>query len=1269
MNTNNASDIKNPWLGLKSYSEGLILYGRDKEIEELSQKILYNTQTVIYGKSGIGKSSLLKAGVFPILRRHNYFPVYVRFVHEEGQISYAQQIFSAIEESLRRLKVEDLSASNDEIYKIEPGYKEEVVPAYDSSQEETMWEYFHRHRFYYQSSDDSAQEIMPVLIFDQFEEIFTLQKNGDLVSNFFEELSNLLNNVCPNNLLAPTVKEDVSVTTPTRKSLIKRGLVHTDNRRDYIDETNLHIVISLREDYLSYLERNILHIPSLKHNRYCLLPLNEDQAAEVIMQPVSGMVSKDVAKEIISKVTDVSTDKFDIDDNPTLEVDSAILSLFLRELFEKKPVNSRTIDISLINEFGDDIIQSFYEKVMSQISVECAEYLEKRLITKDGKRDSLYKSYLIKDKGFNESDIEFLKEKRIIREFPWNDGTRIEFIHDVLCPIIVKRKEQRRIEREKIEEERFREEERKKQEAQLVALKRKNTCIMAFILLLIMGGVLYYLAKLHPVSEKYASTIKCYGKFQGLERLTEEQASYRSYHFVLKKKGYASKIYHSMECRDKYNRLCTEHNMGTYLGNDTSLLVSPLQLQKVCKWEFVFDPVIDTKVIQERAYDKDNTLIFAFNYNSPAVGKKMSVDVSIKEYNNQQQKKKNNIFRNDQIVIGTYVDAQGLPLEILKEGYRFVKITRDDLGHDMLVEYFDWNGNQATNADQAYQTLYEYDSLGNLISQVSLNRYGKRMIDSAGNSGMICKYDGYQCIEIISIDEYGFEFPTKSGYSKALYKYDDYGRCIQQSFWNEGKASMNTEWGYHKAEIIFDDNQHSREVILFDNQCDTISCDKLINDVKTNKKGETVSEYQFYIVEEDTLATYKFNKNKNVEIYEYGGPLNKNYINKKIYDKDERIIEDVYYELDGITPYEDDLVYHKQLSYYRDNHGERERTSAYFALTDSIENYSKEGLVGIRVEKYYPNMLKKEITKYAIDTIPKMLSHVEFLLDKYGNYVEERYGLVKFRYFPNEKTKNIGDPLGCLTMYGFPYPEKLGFFGYYYSETPTNENGDTIQDLILPQIYTDDRNKTAVFIEYIDKIGRINHAVLLESNAGVCFGDDIYDYNNFGRYDDVICLDLLTMKIKSLSLYDETTRWTLIYNFPITTLEYEIYRRHYDKYKSENPNYEKPIYMKSVVHGRVEGADGYLPENGHNGSYFILKWCDWDCSQSIDKFAEEFENSREKNKDIILLPYEIVNDSMLFLEPISISCLSGLLGLRITEESVTYSCYKEDILGTYNAMN
>lgn len=63
----------NPWLGLNTYTESDKLYGRNSEIVEVTDIILNNVQTIIYGRSGIGKSSLLQAGVFPRLRYEDFF--------------------------------------------------------------------------------------------------------------------------------------------------------------------------------------------------------------------------------------------------------------------------------------------------------------------------------------------------------------------------------------------------------------------------------------------------------------------------------------------------------------------------------------------------------------------------------------------------------------------------------------------------------------------------------------------------------------------------------------------------------------------------------------------------------------------------------------------------------------------------------------------------------------------------------------------------------------------------------------------------------------------------------------------------------------------------------------------------------------------------------------------------------------------------------------------------------------------------------------------
>jgi putative ribosome biogenesis GTPase RsgA len=61
--------LSNPWKGLDSYQETDRLYGRDEEIELLFSRIEYNIQTVVYSRSGIGKSSIINAGIFPKARQ------------------------------------------------------------------------------------------------------------------------------------------------------------------------------------------------------------------------------------------------------------------------------------------------------------------------------------------------------------------------------------------------------------------------------------------------------------------------------------------------------------------------------------------------------------------------------------------------------------------------------------------------------------------------------------------------------------------------------------------------------------------------------------------------------------------------------------------------------------------------------------------------------------------------------------------------------------------------------------------------------------------------------------------------------------------------------------------------------------------------------------------------------------------------------------------------------------------------------------------------
>ena len=157
-----------PWIGLDSYDEfnSEIFFGRTEEINEILSSINYNTQTVIYGPSGIGKSSIIKAGIFPKVRKNYFLPIYVRLNHND-KTTYTEQVIKTTKEELK-----ENSADIENVLKITDNY------------ERSLWEFFQSNNFW--SKDNFP--LTPIIIIDQFEEIFTLARSKRSVDSFFEEL-------------------------------------------------------------------------------------------------------------------------------------------------------------------------------------------------------------------------------------------------------------------------------------------------------------------------------------------------------------------------------------------------------------------------------------------------------------------------------------------------------------------------------------------------------------------------------------------------------------------------------------------------------------------------------------------------------------------------------------------------------------------------------------------------------------------------------------------------------------------------------------------------------------------------------------------------------------------------------------------------------------------------------------------------------------------------------------------------------------------------
>lgn len=397
----------NPWIGLNSYQEGQILYGRSQEIQDLSMSVFYNRQTVVYGKSGIGKSSLLHAGIFPMARLRGCLPISVRFDHA-SEISYRQQLIQRITDAV-------LAAG---------GVMENTQTDTDAPQ--SLWEFFHR-----MQPQKDGQIITPLIVIDQFEEIFTLTKNAQVVRAFFDELADLFNDMMPDYLQLHGALQKTKET-----GSIFDGLQIKSSDSRFANEMSYHIVFVLRDDYLSYLERYTAHIPELKQNRYGLLPITYRQAMEIITKPCEGLVSIDVADAIIRHITP------DQDINDETPIDSAILSLYLSRLFEKKK-DAPFISMQLVKEHGDALIEDFYAEVVATVDRKTIEYLEDVLINTDGHRENVTIESLYKREGIEPSFIAAMERAHLLRIFSYGNVQRVEFAHDVLCPIIVRRRSER----------------------------------------------------------------------------------------------------------------------------------------------------------------------------------------------------------------------------------------------------------------------------------------------------------------------------------------------------------------------------------------------------------------------------------------------------------------------------------------------------------------------------------------------------------------------------------------------------------------------------------------------------------------------------------------------------------------------------------------------------------------------------------------------------------------------------------------------------------
>jgi hypothetical protein len=476
-------DAQNPWLGLVSFTEETrgFFHGREEEAAELGRRVQRKLLTILFGQSGLGKTSILQAGLVPRLRPEGFCPVYVRLDYNPGAPSPAEQIKRAMFLATEAAGTWTQSGS--------------AVAG------ETLWEFLHHRDDVLK--DPSGRTLTPILIFDQFEEIFTLAQSDDAgrrrAQEFLADLADLVENRPPADLEGRIERDE------------------TDAARFDFARADYRILISLREDYLAHLEGLKAQMPSVTQNRMRLARMTGAQAVSAVLAPAPHLVTETVAEAVVRFVAGGA-------DLARAEVEPSLLSLICRELNNARIAQGHAeISADLLAGSRDTILSEFYERALADQPAGVREFIEDEMLTDSGFRESVAEERV--RKGFAAAKaapdaLSVLVNRRLLRVEDRLDLRRVEITHDVLCSVIAASRGIRR-EREALEESKRQLALQKEREAatqRALVRARAVAAISAALMLVAAGSAVFGWVNLRRAREAEAQT-------QHARELTEKARS------------------------------------------------------------------------------------------------------------------------------------------------------------------------------------------------------------------------------------------------------------------------------------------------------------------------------------------------------------------------------------------------------------------------------------------------------------------------------------------------------------------------------------------------------------------------------------------------------------------------------------------------------------------------------------------------------------------------------------------------------------------------
>lgn len=401
VNNKKKNEYEEQYIGLSSYTEANAhhFWGRDYDIERIAAFIQNNITTFLFGASGCGKTSLLRAGITPTLKRDNYHSIYITprtASNEIDKTNLWKLITSKIDKMVERLLLTPVPKHNDVEWS-----------------KAKLWEKL----YLFDYKDEYETDHHFLIIIDQFEEIFQ-------INNSLKDIRDLFTGY---ELLCGYYKDSIIIQNINHKDYLT-GEYFVKYKYKNINISH-RLVLSLRRDFMYEMESHSDDFPILSKNRICLNPLNEEQAAEIITSSKSPdgkkWFSMEEAKSIIRDLSGRSD--FEFDGIPEIEIDAMILSLYMKETCDSKlKLQDNTISKEYID--ASSVIQSYYSRHMTHPGV---ENLESLLVTLDGFRKPITKSEA--ENYIPEDILNKYVELGILKTYVHRNIKWVELSHDKLC--------------------------------------------------------------------------------------------------------------------------------------------------------------------------------------------------------------------------------------------------------------------------------------------------------------------------------------------------------------------------------------------------------------------------------------------------------------------------------------------------------------------------------------------------------------------------------------------------------------------------------------------------------------------------------------------------------------------------------------------------------------------------------------------------------------------------------------------------------------------